>query len=966
MNDNQLQVCIPSFLYSSLPSLAPGGSAEAIPVDCFSTTSFARSSSLQHQWPVSRDEQQQQVQEQYSNAAPFEYASIVNPPEPVHCAPSKKPDDLSIFAANVMLPAPFTIESPFDTTSGIDVLSILDRIANAPDSHIVLGPMRFSCAFVVVDVRQQDHPVVYCSPTFCALTGFKEEEIIGRNCRFLQAPGGNVKPGSVRQNTSQEAVAHMRKNMMKNKECQTILLNYKKNGDAFYNLVTIIPVPGGQTGEENNVVYHVGFQVSLNEQMKTLLEKHRDGGYIVNYATKGPQLNSTVRHIDLEERNCRSNLAPPVVMSKELKRLLGSSSFLQSFPIPASAHLSTTNTAPANYTTVTGGANHLLHLFLLEVNPDFYHVLSLSGSLLYVAPSVRRVLGYDSEEMVGKSIADYVHPDDVAPLMRELKESSATGVMSLYSVASSNYSLDPSVGNKTFSTANKPSSFWPEPRPIDLLYRAKTKMGRYVWVQCRGRLHMERGKGRKAIILVGRAKEMMTLKWEDVNCAGGLATKLRIHCHPHRHPLVSRIGQAGRVEVPGATVWAEFKQEVWGMLGGTDQKNATFLSVGQSMRDVLGWASDDLLGSSVLDIVADEGARNIIAGFVLTMRTYQRRHYLLNRLTCKLDGARWKKVQCRLKKKDGGMANVWFVLYRADPDLCEETVPIGGSMELGSAISPAHLVYQIRLVGSETVLGGSGLLQPFPYTDSPSQQAPPSPSTPDWQSVDLFEELAVEKQSNWQYELEKLRIANAKILEELMSYKDIEQGNEGILEGGAWEEQAQVMAEELFASQTCGRVPYGATDGYEPALIHGPFHSQSRRQPLYSTQQLWVASRSPSPPIILPPHPSEIPEPLPPSLSRLPYLYRPQLQLLSQNMPQGLPDANFLLERCQQQPRTIFPGLSSPEWEQFQQEWDLLTYEICPLRSSGLPLALPMSHNPKSHIRQGIGSLKRPWHAMYS
>ena len=154
-------------------------------------------------------------------------------------------------------------------------------------------------------------------------------------------------------------------------------------------------------------------------------------------------------------------------------------------------------------------------------------------------------------------------------------------------------------------------------------------------------------------------------------------------------------------------MWVEVQQEVWSMLGGTDQNNASFLSVGQGMRDVLGWTSDDLLGRSVLDIVADECVRNTIAGFILAMRTYQRRHYLRSQPAGGLDSARWKKVRCRLRKKDGELAEVWFVLYRADPDSNEEGMLVDASMELGLAISPAHLVCQIRLVGSKTELGGS-------------------------------------------------------------------------------------------------------------------------------------------------------------------------------------------------------------------------------------------------------------------
>ena len=51
---------------------------------------------------------------------------------------------------------------------------------------------------------------------------------------------------------------------MADKECQTSIVNYKKNGDAFVNLVTIIPVPGGVAGnfdEQGDIVYQIGFEL---------------------------------------------------------------------------------------------------------------------------------------------------------------------------------------------------------------------------------------------------------------------------------------------------------------------------------------------------------------------------------------------------------------------------------------------------------------------------------------------------------------------------------------------------------------------------------------------------------------------------------------------------------------------------------------------------------------------------------
>ena len=457
-----------------------------------------------------------EVEDQFltEGGAPFDFSST-EVSFPVS-APAQKPD-LSLFA---------TPGLSVYSASGFDLLSILSRVATRPNPRVVFGPVDLTCSFVVVDLRRYDHPIVYCSPSFCTLTGYSEVEVIGKNCRFLQAPGGQISKGDIRRFTSQDAVAHLAKSLMADKECRTSIVNYKKNGDAFINLVTVIPVPdgvGGGVDEHGEVAFHVGFQVDLSQQPDVILEKLRDGSYVVDYTH--PPTRSTQQQQQQQQssrpsvaRERRQNTIPHVVVSKELKRLLVDPPFLRSLPITTSTTLqSSSSVSTVDDTSMT----QLLHLILLETSPDFIHVVSLKGSFLYVAPSVRKVLGYEPDEMIGTSISDYAHPEDVVPLMRELKESSATGLTSTQSAP------DPTVSYSasSISTSSAPLG---SPRSVDLLFCAKTKVGRYVWVECRGRLHVEPGKGKKAIMLRGRSREIMNLKWEDVDSAGGLAIALRV------------------------------------------------------------------------------------------------------------------------------------------------------------------------------------------------------------------------------------------------------------------------------------------------------------------------------------------------------------------------------------------------------------------------------------------------------
>ena len=734
-------------------------------------------------------------------------------------APGQKPD-LSLF-----------ISQPVYSASGFDLLSILSRVATRPNPRIVLGPVDLTCSFVVVDLRRYDHPIVYCSPSFCTLTGYSQEEVLGRNCRFLQAPGGQVSKGDIRRFASPDAVAHLAKSSMADKECQTTIVNYKKNGDAFVNLVTIIPVPGGVAGnfdEQGDVVFQVGFQVDLSEQPNAILEKLKDGSFVVDYASPSSQHHHQHSRPALP-RDRKVNAISPVVVSKELKRLLADPAFLRSLPVTTSTTLqSSTSVSSIEDPSIT----QLLYLLLLEAAPDFIHVVSLKGSFLYVAPSVRRVLGYEPDEMVGTCIADYAHPEDVVPLMRELKESSATGLTSAQ--------LTPSLPDSTNSHST-PSSFSAapgSPRSVDLLFRAKTKMGRYVWVECRGRLHVEPGKGRKAIILSGRAREMMNLKWEHVDSAGGLAMAVTVPSMTKKVEAEVQATDGGDGE---KRPWCYQDQEFWGTLGGMDKDSARFLSVGKGVQDVLGWCGEELLGKGLGGIV-EESCQDVLGEKVGELRRYQKSYYArcsggsYDDTTSFVD-PRVRKVRCRLATKCGSGVDVWFVLYRADPDLRGQTGCVHGMGGMG--VSPAPLVYQIRRVDAPVVKCGPGMvdvlasLTPLPSTSllAPSDQ-------------DIYQELDISRGSSWQYELQQLRFANIRLKEELKVLEVAQEAAEAVR--GLASEREQDRFGEYVGLEV-------ERQEQQPAIMQQPsLSSIHRRHPQIKQHQHSMQYSLPMPPPPLP------------------------------------------------------------------------------------------------------------------
>mmetsp|Transcript_18646 Transcript_18646/g.56351 ORF Transcript_18646/g.56351 Transcript_18646/m.56351 type:complete len:723 (+) Transcript_18646:282-2450(+) len=102
--------------------------------------------------------------------------------------------------------------------------------------------------FVIADPHLPDCPIVFASDGFLELTEYSREEILGRNCRFLQG-----------QDTDPAAVAEIRDAVRSGSEASVRLLNYKKNGQPFWNMFTLAPM----ADVDGNLRFIIGVQVDV-------------------------------------------------------------------------------------------------------------------------------------------------------------------------------------------------------------------------------------------------------------------------------------------------------------------------------------------------------------------------------------------------------------------------------------------------------------------------------------------------------------------------------------------------------------------------------------------------------------------------------------------------------------------------------------------------------------------------------
>eukprot|EP00299_Pterocystis_sp_00344_P013419 c6572_g1_i1.p1 GENE.c6572_g1_i1~~c6572_g1_i1.p1 ORF type:complete len:203 (+),score=39.32 c6572_g1_i1:45-653(+) len=111
--------------------------------------------------------------------------------------------------------------------------------------------------FIVCDPKRDDCPIVSVSDRFCEFTGYYREEIMGRNCRFLQGRG-----------TTPESVEKIRRALKTLKPTAVCLRNYKRDGTPFNNHFFISPL----YNQSLKPVLFLGIQIALD----VVTEKEED------------------------------------------------------------------------------------------------------------------------------------------------------------------------------------------------------------------------------------------------------------------------------------------------------------------------------------------------------------------------------------------------------------------------------------------------------------------------------------------------------------------------------------------------------------------------------------------------------------------------------------------------------------------------------------------------------------------
>lgn len=106
--------------------------------------------------------------------------------------------------------------------------------------------------------RLHDQPITLASEGFAELTGYDLTSIIGRNCRFLQGPG-----------TSPESTRRMRTALSNGNGITTLLLNYRRSGEPFFNLLCMLPLKNSK----GHVKFFLGGQIDVTGSIQEIINQ---------------------------------------------------------------------------------------------------------------------------------------------------------------------------------------------------------------------------------------------------------------------------------------------------------------------------------------------------------------------------------------------------------------------------------------------------------------------------------------------------------------------------------------------------------------------------------------------------------------------------------------------------------------------------------------------------------------------
>jgi len=229
---------------------------------------------------------------------------------------------------------------------------------------------------VITDPLKEDHPVIFFNRAFQELTGYERDEILGRNCRFLQNDDRN-----------QEPLKKLREHIDRGEPVKVVLRNYRKDGSMFWNELKISPVKDKQ-GE---IEFFVGIQNNVTELVETQKKLRMARNQWQSIVSQSPDMiqvsvNGIIRFLNQKGAEIFGAKSPKEIVGKQVVDMFE----------PESRELLETR-----MNTLENGG---------EVPPHIYCLRSLDGKIKYIKVQSLPVTyeGEQALQTVGQDITEII------------------------------------------------------------------------------------------------------------------------------------------------------------------------------------------------------------------------------------------------------------------------------------------------------------------------------------------------------------------------------------------------------------------------------------------------------------------------------------------------------------------------------------------------------------------------------
>jgi PAS domain S-box-containing protein len=161
------------------------------------------------------------------------------------------------------------------------------------EMHLLLRnqAVEFSPSGVTIaDALDPDYPLIYVNPAFLKTTGYRLEELLGRNCRFLQG-----------EDRDQPELNLLRMAIQERRSCTVTLRNYRKNGEMFYNELRIAPI----FNLEGELTHFVGITTDVTRRMRDQekIERQNQALMQANHELQEMRINAEMAAQQIQKQN---------------------------------------------------------------------------------------------------------------------------------------------------------------------------------------------------------------------------------------------------------------------------------------------------------------------------------------------------------------------------------------------------------------------------------------------------------------------------------------------------------------------------------------------------------------------------------------------------------------------------------------------------------------------------------------